>query len=100
MSTHGVRRGGSAAIDLAYVACGRLEAFWEFGLKPWDLAAGRLLVQEAGGAVSDMAGQPHRIGSSAHLLTNNGLIHDEMLELFAETFRGEMRHPMPGLTRA
>jgi myo-inositol-1(or 4)-monophosphatase len=100
MSTHGVRRGGSAAIDLAYVACGRLEAFWEFGLKPWDLAAGRLLVQEAGGAVSDMVGQPHRIGSSAHLLTDNGLIHDEMLELFAETFRGEMRHPMPGLTRA
>jgi myo-inositol-1(or 4)-monophosphatase len=95
MSTHGVRRGGSAALDLAYVACGRLEAFWEFGLKPWDLAAGRLLVQEAGGVVSDMLGQPHKIGPSAHLLTDNGLIHDQILELFAETFRGEMRHPMP-----
>lgn len=95
MSTHGVRRGGSAALDLAYVACGRLEAFWEFGLKPWDLAAGRLLVEEAGGAVSDMLGAPHSIGHSAHLLTDNGAIHDEMLELFAETFRGEHRHPMP-----
>ena len=97
MSTHGVRRGGSAALDLAYVACGRLEAFWEFGLKPWDLAAGRLLVEEAGGAVSDMLGAPHRIGHSAHLLTDNGAIHDEMLELFAETFRGEHRHPMPAV---
>ncbi len=100
MSTHGVRRGGSAALDLAYVACGRLEAFWEFGLKPWDLAAGRLLVREAGGAVSDMNGQPHTIGGSAHLLTDNGLIHDEMLELFAELFRGEMRHPMPAVLHA
>ena len=49
MMTHGVRRGGSAAIDLAYTACGRLEGFWEFGLNPWDMAAGTLLVEEAGG---------------------------------------------------
>lgn len=98
MATHGVRRGGSAALDLAYVACGRLEAFWELGLKPWDLASGRLLVAEAGGSVSDMLGAPHRIGVSAHLLTDNGLIHQEMLEIFAETFRGEMRYPMPPLS--
>ena len=52
MATHGVRRGGSAAIDLAYVACGGLDAFWEFGLNPWDMAAGTLLVAEAGGRCS------------------------------------------------
>ncbi|MGH9630194.1 MAG: inositol monophosphatase family protein, partial [Bryobacteraceae bacterium] len=58
MITHGVRRGGSAALDLAYVACGRLEGFWEFGLKPWDMAAGVLMVEEAGGQCSDMKGNP------------------------------------------
>src|SRR5579863_9685489 len=58
MASHGVRRTGSAAIDLAYVASGRLDFFWEFGLKPWDMAAGSLLVQEAGGRVSDMNGGP------------------------------------------
>ncbi len=94
MTTHGVRRGGSAAIDLAYVACGRLEAFWEFGLHPWDMAAGRLLVAEAGGRVSDMKGRPHDL-LSPHLLVDNGLIHDETLELFGEVFRGEYRFPIP-----
>src|SRR6476469_5283022 len=71
MASHGVRRTGSAAIDLAYVASGRLDAFWEFGLKPWDMAAGRLLVEEAGGRVSDMEGKPHQF-SSEHLLVDNG----------------------------
>ena len=94
MATHGVRRGGSAAIDLAYVACGRLEAFWEFGLNPWDLAAGTLLVTEAGGRSTDMKGHPHRVHDS-HLLVDNGLIHDEILDLFAEVFRGEYRFAMP-----
>lgn len=94
MSTHGVRRGGSAAIDLAYVACGRLEAFWEFGLNPWDLAAGRLLVSEAGGTVSDMKGQPHDI-RGPHLLVDNSLIHAETLGLFAEVFACHYRYPMP-----
>src|SRR5713226_7306202 len=59
MASHGVRRTGSAAIDLAYVASGRLDAFWEFGLNPWDMAAGILLVSEAGGRVSDMSGALH-----------------------------------------
>src|SRR5581483_7340883 len=68
MASHGVRRTGSAAIDLAYVACGRLDFFWEFGLKPWDMAAGTLLVQEAGGRTSDMRGAPHRLTASEHLL--------------------------------
>ncbi len=59
MATHGVRRTGSAALDLAYVAANRLDFFWEFGLKPWDMAAGTLLVREAGGQVSDMrVGRP------------------------------------------
>ncbi|HEY2665193.1 MAG TPA: inositol monophosphatase family protein [Candidatus Binataceae bacterium] len=94
MATHGVRRTGSAAIDLSYVACGRFEAFWEFGLNPWDMAAGILLVTEAGGAVSDMKGQKHNL-RSPHLLTDNGAIHQETLALFAEIFRGEFRVPMP-----
>jgi len=94
MATHGVRRGGAAAIDLAYVACGRLEAFWEFGLNPWDMAAGVLLVAEAGGAVSDMKGNAHDL-RSPHLLVDNGLIHSEIVGLFGEVFRGEYRFPMP-----
>jgi myo-inositol-1(or 4)-monophosphatase len=94
MTTHGVRRGGSAALDLSYVACGRLDGFWEFGLNPWDLAAGTLLVTEAGGKCSDMCGNPHTIGSP-HLLVDNGLIHDEILELFREIFGGHYRFPMP-----
>jgi myo-inositol-1(or 4)-monophosphatase len=94
MATHGVRRSGSAAIDLAYVACGRLDGFWEFGLNPWDMAAGRLIVAEAGGRYTDMKGQPHNL-KSAHLMADNGLIHDELLEIFAEIFRGEGRAPLP-----
>jgi myo-inositol-1(or 4)-monophosphatase len=94
MATHGVRRAGSAAIDLAWVASGRLEAFWEFGLNPWDLAAGRLLVSEAGGSVTDMKGHPHAI-RGPHLLADNGLIHDEIVDLFAAIQRGEYRYPIP-----
>ena len=93
MATHGVRRSGSAAIDLAWVACGRLDAFWEFGLNPWDMAAGRLMVAEAGGRVTDMLGQPHRF-SSPHLLVDNGHVHDQMVEIFSEVFRGQYRVPL------
>ena len=94
MTTHGVRRGGSAALDLSYVACGRLDGFWEFGLKPWDLAAGTLMVKEAGGTVSDMNGSPHSL-ASPHLLVDNGTIHEEILALFGETFAGRYQYPMP-----
>jgi myo-inositol-1(or 4)-monophosphatase len=94
MITHGVRRAGAAALDLAYVACGRLDAFWEFGLNPWDMAAGSLLVTEAGGRCSDMNGEPARI-RGPHLLADNGAVHDAMLEIFAEVFRREYRYPMP-----
>jgi len=96
MVTHGIRRCGSAAIDLAYVACGRLDAFWEIGLNPWDMAAGLLLVAEAGGRYSDMHGQPHQL-RGPDLLVDNGLIHDEILGMFGEIFRGQYRVPIPAI---
>ena len=95
MASHGVRRTGSAALDLAYVACGRLDVFWEFGLNPWDMAAGTLLVEEAGGRVSDMKGAPHSVRSSPHVLADNGTLHGQVLEIFGEIFRGQFRAPVP-----
>ena len=94
MRTHGVRRAGSAAIDLAYVACGRFEAFWEFGLNPWDMAAGILLVEEAGGRCSDMRGGPKDLHGPS-LIADNGGIHEEMVAAFADVFQGKFRHPLP-----
>jgi myo-inositol-1(or 4)-monophosphatase len=94
MVTHGVRRAGAAAIDLAYVACGRLDAFWEFGLNPWDMAAGILLINEAGGRCSDMKGAAASL-SGPHLLADNAGIHEEVLGLFSEVFRGQFRYPLP-----
>jgi myo-inositol-1(or 4)-monophosphatase len=79
LRSHGVRRDGSAALDLACVACGRFDGFWEFGLKPWDTGAGVLLIQEAGGVVSDFHGKPYRLGGPVVLATNS-LIHEEMRE--------------------
>jgi myo-inositol-1(or 4)-monophosphatase len=96
MLTHGVRRGGSAALDLAYTACGRLDGFWEFGLNPWDMAAGTLVVEEAGGKVSGMQGEPLDL-HGRYVLADNGLIHEETLRLFREVFAGEYRHDMPPL---
>ncbi len=93
MASHGVRRGGAAAIDLAYVACGRLDGYWEFGLSPWDMAAGKLLVQEAGGIIRDMKDASHRL-TSRHIFADNGAIHAETIALFSEIFRGRYRHPM------
>lgn len=97
MLTHGVRRAGAAAIDLAYVACGRLDAFWEFGLNPWDVAAGLLLVKEAGGVCTDMNGGPLSL-RGPHLLVDNGAIHAETLALFGEISQGKFRHPMPEIS--
>jgi len=77
LRSHGVRRDGSAALDLASVACGRFDGFWEFGLNPWDTAAGSLLVSEAGGVVSDFRGDPYVVGGPVVLATN-GRIHEEM----------------------
>jgi Archaeal fructose-1,6-bisphosphatase and related enzymes of inositol monophosphatase family len=77
LRSHGVRRDGSAALDLASVAAGRFDGFWEFGLNAWDTAAGILLVEEAGGAISDFHGAPYKLGGPVVLATN-GLIHEEM----------------------
>jgi len=94
VETHGVRRGGSAAIDLAYTACGRLDAFWEIGLSPWDLAGGKLMVTEAGGVCTTMRNERHSV-NSADVLADNGLLHDEIVARFAEVYRGELRQKMP-----
>jgi myo-inositol-1(or 4)-monophosphatase len=96
LASHGVRRGGSAALDLAWVACGRLQAYWEFGLNPWDMAAGVVLVSEAGGRVSDMRGGPAAV-RGPHLLSDNGLIHEEVLGMFGEIFAGKFRVPVPDI---
>ncbi|MFN0103139.1 MAG: inositol monophosphatase family protein [Bryobacteraceae bacterium] len=94
MISHGVRRAGAAALDLAYVASGRLDGFWEFGLNPWDMAAGILLVEEAGGRCADMHGEPRHLRGK-HILVDNGLIHQEMLQIFSEVFAGKFRYPLP-----
>jgi myo-inositol-1(or 4)-monophosphatase len=94
LRSHGVRRAGSAALDLAYVAVGRLEAFWEFNLNPWDTAAGILLVTEAGGRVTSFAGDPYRL-ESREILASNGLIHDELVRLFEDMFAGRDLTPIP-----
>jgi myo-inositol-1(or 4)-monophosphatase len=83
LRSHGVRRDGSAALDLCSVACGRFDAFWEFGLKSWDTAAGVLVVTEAGGKVTDLRGESYRPGGP-DILVSNGLIHDEIRETAAE----------------
>ena len=97
MLSHGVRRAGAAALDLAYVAAGRLDAFWEFGLNPWDMAAGVLLIREAGGVCTDMHGGPFEI-RGRHLLADNGLVHEEIVALFAEIFQGRYRFQLPEMT--
>ncbi len=79
MNAQAVRRDGSAAIDLAYVACGRFDGFWEDGLNPWDMAAGVLLIKEAGGRVTNYQNQPLSIYTKKVVATN-GLVHDAMLE--------------------
>jgi len=78
-----VRRLGSAALDLCYVAAGRLDGFWETDLKPWDIAAGALIVSEAGGRVSSMDGTPFT-SRGRQVLASNGAIHDAMLEIIRE----------------
>lgn len=81
---HGVRRDGSAALDLSFVACGRLDGFWERKLSAWDVAAGALLVTEAGGRVSNLEEGPLDM-NSGHILATNGLIHKEVAEALAKS---------------
>jgi myo-inositol-1(or 4)-monophosphatase len=79
-AARGIRRFGSAALDLCFVACGRFAGYWEQGLKPWDTAAGALIVQEAGGTVTDFSGRPYGVDGS-EILATNSRIHREMLTL-------------------
>ena len=81
--SQGLRRIGAAAIDLAYVACGRLDVFYEECLKPWDFAAGWLLVEEAGGRVTNLSGGRMRFGDA--LLADNGLLHQQAVDLLGPT---------------
>jgi len=94
LRSHGVRRAGSAALDLCYVACGRTDGFWEFNLNPWDTAAGVLIVEEAGGRVTDFSGGPFQL-NSRETLASNGLIHDALMHEFREIFAGRGLAPLP-----
>jgi len=94
LRSHGVRRAGSAALDLCYVACGRMDGFWEFNLNPWDTAAGVLMVEEAGGRVTDFGGGPFQI-NSRETLASNGVIHDELMREFQQIFAGRGLDPLP-----
>lgn len=80
MRVQGLRRAGAAAIDLCYVACGRFDGYWENNLNAWDKAAGMLIIREAGGKVTDYAGNPLTLEASSNL-ASNGLLHDAMLEI-------------------
>ena len=89
LKARGIRRTGTAAIDLCYIACGRLDGFWELKLNPWDTAAGKLMVEEAGGKVTNYHGQPFSIYGK-DLIASNGLIQDEMVAVLKEARHG---HP-------
>jgi myo-inositol-1(or 4)-monophosphatase len=94
LRSHGVRRAGSAALDLASVACGRFDGFWEFNLNAWDTAAGILIVQEAGGKVTGLRGEELEV-TDRDVVASNGLIHAELLHEFDEIFNGRGLEPLP-----
>ncbi len=88
LKAQAIRRAGSAALDLAYLAAGRFDGFWELKLMPWDTAVGWLLVKEAGGRVTDLFGKNYDL-ASPHILASNGKIHEQMLEIFASCAIGK-----------
>lgn len=94
LRSHGLRRAGSAALDLAYVACGRLDAFWEFNLNPWDTAAGVLLVREAGGTLTCFDGASFCLDSH-EVLATNAKIQQELMQIFEDMFAGKNLDPIP-----
>ena len=94
LRSHGVRRAGSAALDLAYTACGRVDAYWEFNLNPWDTSAGALLVMEAGGTMTSFDGSPFRL-DSGEVLATNGRLRGELIALFKVMFAGQDLEPIP-----
>ena len=95
-----IRRLGSAALDLAYVACGRTDGFYEIYLSPWDYAAGLLLIEEAGGRVTDFSGNPPDCSAPSSILATNGSVHEELREL--DVYKRQVytqnsqRHPLSG----
>jgi len=94
LRTHGVRRAGSAALDLCNVASGRFDGFWEFNLNPWDTAAGVLMVEEAGGKVTNFSGGEFQIASH-ETLASNGLVHAALLHEFEEILAGRGLEELP-----
>jgi myo-inositol-1(or 4)-monophosphatase len=94
LHSHGVRRAGSAALDLCNVAAGRFDGFWEFNLNPWDTAAGVLIVEEAGGKVTRFDGAPFEI-DSRETVASNGLIHEALLREFEDVFAGRGLEALP-----
>jgi len=97
MKTHGIRRAGSAALDLSCVASGRYDGFWEFNLNPWDTSAGVLLVQEAGGKLTHVDGSKFDVAASRDVLATNSLIHDELLSEMRAVMQGRGLEPLPDL---
>jgi myo-inositol-1(or 4)-monophosphatase len=87
LRSHGVRRAGSAALDLAYTACGRFDGYWEFNLNPWDTSAGFLMVTEAGGTLTHFDGSPFQL-ASREILATNGVIYEELAGIFEDIFAG------------
>jgi len=87
----GIRRGGSAALDLAYLACGRFDGFWELKLGTWDIAAGCLLVEEAGGKVGDLLGGQNHL-KTGDIVAANPYLFDEMVEITRKVFTGRIEH--------
>lgn len=94
LRTHGVRRAGSAALDLCSVACGRFDGFWEFNLNPWDTAAGVLIVEEARGKVSRFDGSPFEL-NSRETLASNGLVHEALVQEFQQILQGRDLEALP-----
>jgi myo-inositol-1(or 4)-monophosphatase len=94
LRSHGVRRAGSAALDLCNVASGRFDGFWEFNLNPWDTAAGVVIAEEAGARITDFSGGPFQL-DSRETLASNGLVHDQLLHEFQEILSGRGLEPLP-----
>jgi myo-inositol-1(or 4)-monophosphatase len=97
LKSHGIRRPGSAALDLACVASGRYDAFWEFNLNAWDTAAGALLVEEAGGKITYIDGSKFDVAESREVLATNGLIHQELIHEMQAVMQGRGLEPLPSV---